>query len=138
LGSIDWFADFLIAMMPMIQKLLGALGMQPAPGSRTQASHPAAHPDRVLKRKRQRMLDGFIASEGMLSARACTVLDLTALGASVEIWDTNVKSGLISGTVLLYIPSDHQEVECSVQWRRDKTLGLKFNAPFREPSRTYR
>lgn len=128
-------------MNQILQKIYSAFGW-PVPQAGRIRSAAAASPDdrprRSLERKRQRLLDAFVASEGMITARACTVVDLTALGAAIQIWDANVKSSLISGNLLLYIPSDNREVPCTVQWRRDGKLGLKFSGPFRAPTRSYR
>lgn len=90
-----------------------------------------------LTRKRQRLMDGFLVSEGMLAPRACTVRDMTALGATVDIWDTGIKASLLHGTVTLYIPGDRKEVDCAVVSRKEGSLGLKFLGRFRERTRKY-
>lgn len=126
-------------MNQILQKIYSALGWPlPQAGRARSAAASPDRPRRSLERKRQRLLDAFVVSEGMIAARACTVVDLTALGAAIQIWDANVKASLISGNVLLYIPSDNKEVPCTVQWRRDGKLGLKFSGPFRAPTRSYR
>jgi hypothetical protein len=90
-----------------------------------------------LTRKRQRLLDGFLISEGMLTPRACTVRDMTALGATVDIWDAGLKASLLHGSITLYIPGERREVECTVISRQAGSLGLKFMGRFRERTRKY-
>lgn len=124
--------------MPFLDKVYAALGIGPSAGSRRARGASDPPPGRALTRKRQRLQDGFISSEGMLTPRACTLRDMTALGGCVEIWDQTIKPGLLVGPLTLYIPGDRHEVDCTVAWRRDNLLGLKFVSPFRPPTRSYR
>lgn len=125
--------------MSLFRKLAEALGLRTAEKKRAKPKRgqPAPNNGRALARKRQRLLDGFIVSEGMLSPRACTLRDVSALGASVEIWDQSVKPALLRDRLTLYIPSDRKEVDCDIVWKRDNAVGLKFSSPFRKPTRTY-
>jgi len=122
--------------MTLLQRMSVALGLQNAPKTSGKAQ-AAEHGARSLARKRQRLQDGFIVSEGMLTPRACTLKDMTPLGGCVEIWDQSVKATLLTGRVTLYIPGDRKEVDCAVMWRRDNALGLKFTSSFRDPRRSY-
>lgn len=122
--------------MELFGKLVSALGW-PRPSDRVKGGARAEPNGRALARKRQRLQEGFIFSDGMLAPRACTLRDLTALGACVEIWDPSVKVRLLVGDVTLYLTGDRKEVDCKVMWRRDNALGLKFTSPFREPRRSY-
>lgn len=92
---------------------------------------------RTLTRKRMRLVDGFIITDGMLAPRACTLRDVSALGACIEIWDDAVKPALLRDRLTLYIPSDRKEVDCDIVWKRNNAIGLKFASPFRAPRRTY-
>ncbi len=123
--------------MSLLHKFLASLGLGADRQGRQTAQSADADSQRVLTRKKQRLHDGFIVSEGMLQPRACTLRDMTALGGCVDIWDTSVKAGLLRGTVTLYIPGDRKEVDCAVVWRRENSLGLKFTSPFRSPTRSY-
>lgn len=123
--------------MSLLQKFLAAFGA--GAKRRDEQAEPFGDADskRALTRKKQRLHDGFIVSDGMLQPRACTLRDMTALGGCVDIWDTSVKAALLRGAVTLYIPGDRKEVDCAVVWRRENSLGLKFTSPFRAPTRSY-
>jgi hypothetical protein len=122
--------------MSLFQKLAIALGLQDAHET-APCSRAADASGRALARKRQRLQEGFVVSEGMLVPRACTLRDMTPLGGSIEVWDRGIKASLLAGPLTLYLPSDKKEVDCAVVWRRDNSLGLKFISPFRAPRRTY-
>lgn len=126
--------------MSLLSTLLTKLGFSAPTGApkRAHKHQNEAVSKRSMVRKRQRMQDAFNASEGMISPRPCTLLEMTPLGGSVQIWDQSVKAALLTGEVLLFLPSDRKEVACAVMWRRDNSLGLKFLSPFREPTRSYR
>ena len=123
--------------MNLFQNIAAALGFDSTPAKSKKRRQPQPGNNRALVRKRQRLLDGFIVSEGMLAPRACTLRDVTALGACVEIWDSGVKPALLRNRLTLYIPSDGKEVDCDVMWKRDNAIGLKFASPFRAPRRSY-
>jgi len=124
--------------MSILQNLLGTFGFGGSRPASAGSPEHGEHSNRGLTRKRQRLQDGFVVSKGMLAPRACTLRDMTALGGCVDVWDQAVKADLLRGQVTLYIPADRMEVDCSVIWRRENTLGLKFVSPFREPTRSYR
>lgn len=126
-----------VSAMSLFQKIAAAFGIAAATPGKPKRREPKHANNRALMRKRQRMLDGFIVSEGMLTPRPCTLRDVTALGACVEIWDDSVKPALLRNRLTLYIPSDGKEVDCDVMWKRDNAIGLKFATPFRGPSRRY-
>jgi hypothetical protein len=93
--------------------------------------------ERSAVRKRQRMTDGFIWSESMLKPRPCTIKDMSALGAQVDIWNEEIKASLLNGPLKLYSSSDRQEVDCRMTWRKGNSAGLKFTSGFHSPTRKY-
>ena|SRR5262245_53357481 len=93
--------------------------------------------NRSTVRKKQRMTDGFIWSESMLKPRACTIKDMSALGAQVDIWNEEIKASLLNGPLKLYSSSDRQEVDCKMTWRKGNSAGLRFTSGFHEPTRKY-
>jgi hypothetical protein len=123
--------------MDIFKTLAEALGLRRTPEKRPKARQGAASNKRAVMRKRMRLLDGFIVTDGMLTPRACTLRDVSALGACVEIWDDAVKPALLRDRLTLYIPSDGKEVDCDIVWKRANAIGLKFASPFREPRRKY-
>ncbi len=71
-------------------------------------SYKGDEAQRSTVRKRQRMTDGFIWSESMLKPRACTIKDMSALGAQVDIWNDEIKASLLQGTseaLLIFRPA---------------------------------
>lgn len=126
--------------MDLFFKLLTALGWDRlSPASRARKSpFEGAGSRRAAVRKRQRLRDAFLASDGMIKPRACTLIEMSPLGCSVEIWDQGVKSSLVADEVTLYLPDERKEVLCSVRSRRNNAVGLKFISPFRAPTRSYR
>jgi hypothetical protein len=92
---------------------------------------------RSTVRKRQRMTDGFIWSENMLKPRACTIKDMSALGAQIDIWNDEIKSSLLQGPLKLYSASDRNEVDCKMTWRKGNSAGLRFTSGFHSPTRKY-
>lgn len=91
---------------------------------------------RQLVRRRQRLQEGFIASERILKPRACTLRDMTYFGGRIDLWD-DIRPQLLTAGFVLYIVGDQKEVDCKVMWIREKSVGLKFLGPMREPSRKY-
>ena len=92
---------------------------------------------RSTVRKRQRMTDGFIWSESMLKPRACTIKDMSALGAQIDIWNDEIKASLLQGSLKLYSSSDRNEVDCKMTWRKGNSAGLRFTSGFHAPTRKY-
>lgn len=125
--------------MSLIRKLLTAVGLQGLLALAPQKPAAAeANSQRAVVRKRQRLQDAFIVSEGMLAPRACTLREMTPLGGSIEVWDGAIKPSLLAGLVTLYLPGDHKEIDCAVKWRRENAIGFKFVSGFRPPRRAYR
>lgn len=93
--------------------------------------------ERAALRKPQRMKEGFLWSEGMIVPRACTIRDMSVLGAQIEIWVDDIKPALLRGPLKLYSCADRQEVDCELAQRDGMRLGLRFNSAFHEPSRKY-
>ncbi len=93
--------------------------------------------NRLAVRKAQRMKDGFIWSEGMIAPRACTIRDMTPLGARVEIWNDDIKPSLLRGAFKLYSCAEQMEVDCSLARRDGSSLGLRFLSKFQQPTRKY-
>jgi hypothetical protein len=100
-------------------------------------SNAASGSERGLVRKKQRMMDGFISSDGMLAPRACTIWDMSPLGGKVELWNNDIKSSVLGDSVKLYVTGDRKEVDCKVMWRKDNSMGLKFTSGFHAPTRRY-
>lgn len=97
---------------------------------------------RLAVRRKQRFVDGFIWADTMLVARECSVRDLSAVGALVELWNREGRSPKlrelpIPDKVVLFVVPDGREIDCKVTWRKDGTLGLKFTGAFRPASRKY-
>lgn len=96
---------------------------------------------RLALRKKQRLIDGYVWSDNMLVARGCSVRDLSAVGALVDLWQdkkvTTMREAPIPRQVVLYIVPDQLEIDCDVTWRKDYSLGLRFNGKFRKASRLY-
>ena len=97
----------------------------------------AATFERIALRKAQRLQEGFVWSERMLTPRACSIRDASATGARVDIWDETVKPSLLGGDLTLYFCGDRNEVDCSAMWRKGHSIGLRFTSRFRPPTRRY-
>jgi hypothetical protein len=112
--------------------------LSPSKTTETQNKHsdPGAC-NRLAVRKAQRMKDGFIWSEGMLAPRACTIRDMTPLGARVDIWNDDIKPSLLRGKFKLYSCAEQMEVDCTLARREGSSLGLRFLSKFQEPTRKY-
>ncbi len=123
--------------MDLLRKLAEALGLRRPPEKKPKRRDGTPDNLRAMTRKRMRLLDGFIVTDGMLKPRACTLRDVSALGACVEIWDDAVKPALLRDRLTLYIPSDGKEVDCDIVWKRKNAIGLKFSSAFRAPRRKY-
>lgn len=123
--------------MDLFVKLAETLGLRRAPEKKPKRRDGTPHNMRAMKRKRMRLLDGFVITDGMLKPRACTLRDISPLGACIEIWDDAVKAALLRDRLTLYIPSDGKEVDCDIVWKRKNAIGLKFSSPFRAPRRKY-
>lgn len=93
--------------------------------------------ERTTASKPQRMKDGFLWAEGMISPRPCTIRDMTVLEAEIALWRDDIKPSLLSGPLKLYSCADGKEVDCSVAGRKGDTLGLRFTSAFHAPSRRY-
>ncbi len=96
----------------------------------TEPPKPASR--RVAKRRRQRLIDGFVSSDRM-STRPCTIRDLSATGSKIEFWGENVRRLLSGQRVTLYIPSDRTEIEAEVMWREANVMGLRFTCSRTRP-----
>lgn len=129
-----------VTVMNLFQRLIAALGLGGAPAkvSKRPATKAGKGRDvRSVTRQRKRLMEGFVVSDGMLKPRACTLRDISALGACIVIWDQGVKPALLRQGLTLYIASDRKEVDCTVMWQRDNAIGVKFVSPFRAPTRVY-
>jgi hypothetical protein len=101
------------------------------------AKTESAADGRAALRKRQRMKDGFIWCEGLIAPRACTIRDMSALGAQISLWNDDIKPSLLRGTLKLYSCADQKEVDCTVARREGTALGLRFLSGLRAPTRKY-
>jgi hypothetical protein len=93
--------------------------------------------ERTTASKPQRMKDGYIWAEGMISPRPCTIRDMTVLEAEVALWHDDIKPSLLRGSLKLFSCADGREVDCTVAGRKGDTLGLRFTSTFHAPSRRY-
>lgn len=93
--------------------------------------------DRKTAVKPQRMKDGFIWGEGMISPRPCTIRDMSLLEAEIALWYDDIKPALLRGPLKLYSCADQKEVDCTLAGRAGDKLGLRLNGKFRAPSRRY-
>jgi hypothetical protein len=66
---------------------------------------------------------GWITLDGGFATRPCTVLDLSATGARIEIDDPRTAA---AGFRLAFSRDARSGHQCKVIWRRGKTLGVKF------------
>ncbi len=100
---------------------------------------PSPNPSdrRGKERKRQRLIDGFVASARIRPPRPCRICDMSAGGSRIEVWGEHAHPLLPGDRITLYIPTDRVEVDAEVRWRKDTTVGLQFKSPFRAPSRPY-
>lgn len=92
---------------------------------------------RGKERKRQRLIDGFVASARFRTPRPCRVCDMSPGGARIEIWGEHDQPLRPGDRITLYIPTDRKEVDAEVRWRKESTLGLKFMSALRDPTRPY-
>jgi PilZ domain len=96
--------------------------------SRTDSANRANR--RAAERKRQRMIDGFIAS-ARRPTQPCTICDMSSTGSKVELWNDDAKPFGFGDRVTLYIPGDRKEIDCEVRWRKAKAMGLRFTSAVR-------
>ena len=111
------------------------LALQPKGHRRADAAEPLGA--RNLIRRRERLSEGFLTSEQMLTPRPCTLRDMTLLGCRVDLWD-DIHPSLIKNGVTLYSLKDKTEVDAVIAWHRGVSLGLRFTCALREPRRNYR
>jgi hypothetical protein len=125
-----------VSEMEFLDKLFGMFASEKQQLGRKR-KNAVDEAQRSTVRKRQRMTDGFIWSEAMLKPRACTIKDMSALGAQVDIWNEEIKASLLQGSLKLYSSSDRQEVDCKMTWRKGNSAGLRFMSGFHAPTRKY-
>lgn len=123
--------------MNLWDRLKAAITDTPKDGRKTLKFSGDFDAERRLVRRRQHLIDGFIASDNMFAPRPCTVCDMTALGGKVELWNGDIKSSALADRVKLYITGDRSEVDCKVVWRKDTKIGLEFTSAFHPPTRRY-
>ena len=80
--------------------------------------------ERTTASKPQRMKDGFLWAEGMISPRPCTIRDMTVLEAEVALWHDDIKPSLLRGPLKLYSCADGKEVDCP--WPAAKAMRSGF------------
>jgi hypothetical protein len=93
--------------------------------------------ERKTAPKPQRMKDGFIWGEGMISPRPCTIRDMSLLEAEIALWYDDIKPALLRGPLKLYSCADQKEVDCTLAGRAGDKLGLRLTGKLRPPSRRY-
>lgn len=92
---------------------------------------------RYTVRRNQRLAQGYIWSEHMAASKPCTIRNISATGARIDLLMSGVKMHVTAGMVTLFFSGERQEVECEVMWRSGRSLGLRFASPFRAPTRRY-
>jgi hypothetical protein len=122
--------------MSLWTTLVSAFSDRKGDGSRSQKADGATF-ERTAVRKRQRMKDGFIWADGMISPRPCTIRDSSVMGAQVVLWHDDIKPALLRGSLKLYSCADQQEVDCTVARRDGNSLGLRFTSTLHAPTRRY-
>jgi hypothetical protein len=98
---------------------------------------PAQKEKRLARRKSQRLVNGFIWSEGMAFSKECSIRDLSVTGARVDLLNDEIKSHTLTGILTLYLPSDKREIDCKVKWQSGRMVGLQFIGSYRAPTRRY-
>ncbi len=93
---------------------------------------------RRTRRIPQRMRNGYVWTDKLITPRPCMVRDLSTGGARVEILGDPIKMSLLLDGVKLYFESEKHEVPCAVAWMKGSLLGLRFEGRPRPPSRKYK
>lgn len=86
---------------------------------------------RAVVRHNQKVMDGHLKSENMAFARACRIMDLSEMGAQLELWEDEIASALLGGEMTLFFSSEQAEVDCRVAWRKGRRLGVCFRGKHR-------
>lgn len=120
-----------------ITELWGNLQRTIWPERRTIARAQEPLGARNLIRRRERLSEGFISSERMLTPRPCAIRDMTLLGCRVDLWE-DIHPSMLQDGVTLYSLKDRKEADAEVVWHRGVSLGLRFRTGLRETKRTYR
>lgn len=108
-----------------------------ASAERGRNPNPNPSDRRGKERKRQRLIDGFVASARFRPPCPCRICDMSPSGSRIELWGAHVQILLPGDRITLYIPTDRKEIDAEVRWRKDSTFGLQFKSAFRAPSRPY-
>lgn len=92
---------------------------------------------RRAPRKAQRLAQGYIWYEGMANSQLCSIRNISDTGARIDLLTDQAKGKKVAETLTLFLPNDQREVDCEVVWRAGSSVGLRFNGPFRSPTRRY-
>ena len=92
---------------------------------------------RRVKRRQQRLVEGFLWSDRMAFSKACNIRNVSVSGARVELSTDPAKANMLRGLLTLYFKADKQEIDCEVIWRAGSSIGVQFVGPYRAPTRRY-
>jgi hypothetical protein len=101
------------------------------------AARKSGKDKRLAIRRKQRLSQGFIWSERMAFSKTCSIRDISATGACIDLDNSAVKHQTMKGIMSFYSPADKQEIDCEVVWRTGGSVGLRFIGAYREPTRAY-
>lgn len=89
----------------------------------------------TANRPPQRLKEGFLWAESMLTPRPCAIRDLSPLSAEVVLWNDDIKPAILRGE--LFSSADQKEAACILVSHNGNALSLRITSPFRTPSRNY-
>ena len=122
--------------MALMDVITGALFRTKAPAPKAKGDRP--EDNRAVVRVPQRMRNGFLWADRLISPRACMIRDISMRGARVDVIGEPIKPSLLADGVRLYLTSEKHEMQCRVAWARGQSFGLRFEGRPRPASRTYK
>lgn len=73
----------------------------------------------------------------MAFPKPCRIINLSSLGARVDLLNAAATSFSLASVVTLYIPADNHEIDCRPVWRSGAAIGLQFISLPRAATRRY-
>jgi hypothetical protein len=122
--------------MALLDMITGVLFRSATPAPKAKGERP--EDNRAVVRVPQRMRNGFLWADRLISPRACMIRDISVRGARVDVIGEPIKPSLLADGVRLYLTSEKHEMQCRVAWARGQSFGLRFEGRPRPPSRTYK
>jgi hypothetical protein len=78
---------------------------------------------------------GYIVAPGLSSAVECTLLDLSASGAKIQVAAAQRKAFTAAFALpdefRIEIPRDRLEIDCKLAWQKQEMAGVSFLSTFR-------